>query len=255
MAIDMYRATMLPRCSSIRLIWICRSAMAMLSVRNHRPFDYFTLDAGVVLGHQQHAVNHVNIIGQLGATPVLGRRGMQSRFGVYQHFNYEHTNGRKGGLPPYQLSEAASIGVGWLCRVPSIHHTLQFEQSFFLNGMLLGGLWSDYTDNPFHKSYNMGSGFTALSRTQFSVGHRFSFSLTPTFSECTVGVATKTCQLTRHTKRSAHKASATNHPYGCCVPCSKSPFGDNGGFICRVLIIIEIPTTPIETMLLPVHTK
>lgn len=147
----------------------------------NKPFDYFTLDAGVVVGHQQHAVNHINLIGQLAAAPVMEHRGMQSRFGVYQHFNYEHTNGRNGGLPPYQLSEAASIGVGWLCRVPSIHQNLKFDQSFFLNGMLLGGLWSDYADNPFHRTYNMGSGFTALSRTQFSVGHRFSFSLDARF--------------------------------------------------------------------------
>lgn len=146
-----------------------------------QPYDYFKTDVALVLGHQQEIVNHLQILGQLFATSVLDTKGMQTRFGLYQHFNYDNANERHGGIPPYQLSEAASVGIGWMCRIPSKAKKVAFQQSVFLNAMLLGGAWSDYLGEPYHRTYNMGSGFTAYSFTSLHLPRQCSLSFDTRF--------------------------------------------------------------------------
>ena len=146
-----------------------------------KPYDYFTAEAGIVVGNHQKFLNNVHVLGQLYGTEANPLDRVKMRFGIYQHFNYDYAEGLNGGKAPYQLSETASVGVGFMYRVPDICRIVTFEQSFFLNGMALGGVWSDYNDNVLGRTYNVGSGFTAKVITGLSIAERVSLRLDTRF--------------------------------------------------------------------------
>lgn len=141
-----------------------------------RPYDYFTAEAGIVAGNHQKLFNNIHITGQLYATQVNDSNRVKLRFGVYQHFNYDYATALDETKSPYQLSEAASIGIGMMCRVPDVFRRLTVRQDFFVNAMFLGGVWSDYSENIFSRTYNMGSGFTAKTHTVVSIPRCVSLS-------------------------------------------------------------------------------
>ena len=134
--------------------------------RHTKPYDFFDLDVTFGLSSNQPLVNALHIVGRLWSTPVLDKNGMAGEFGIYQHFNYYDSKPVRDGssLTPYRISEAASLGPGFIISLPKVGILSGMEQRIFLSGILLGGSKSDYF-NVIERDYNMGSGFSVKSKT------------------------------------------------------------------------------------------
>ena len=72
-------------------------------------------------------------------------------------------------LVPYRISEAASLGPGFIYRFPQMGNLMGIEQRIFLNAILLGGSLSDHY-NVIDRDYNLGSGFSAKVGTTLDFG-------------------------------------------------------------------------------------
>lgn len=127
----------------------------------NRPYDYFTTDATFNFAGNQPLINGLHIMGRLWSVPVYSGKDIETRFGIFQHFNYYDSKPVKDGtsLTPYRISEAASFGPGIIYRFAPAGNLTRFEQRLFVNGILLGGTKSDYY-NIINRDYNMGSGYS-----------------------------------------------------------------------------------------------
>ena len=140
--------------------------------RHTKPYDFFDVEANIAIGGGQPKVNSIQILGRLWSMPILEKKDMAGEFGIYQHYNYYDSKPIKDGsdLTPYRISEAASIGPGFIVSLPQTKSALsKLEQRVFLSGILLGGTKSDYF-NVIERDYNMGSGFSIKSKTQLDFG-------------------------------------------------------------------------------------
>lgn len=138
---------------------------------NDQPYDYLAASVTFGLSPNQPIISNVNLLGKLWSTPVKTSSKADIVFGIYQHFNYydseEVSDG--SGLIPYKISEAASVGPGIICRFPNVLPKMNIEQDVFLSGILLGGGLTDYY-NVIDRNYNLGSGYSAKSRTIVQLG-------------------------------------------------------------------------------------
>lgn len=81
---------------------------------------------------------------------------------------------------PYRISEAASIGPGFIFRFPRVGNMGSMEQRLFLDAILLGGSLSDYY-TVIDRDYNMGSGFSLKAQTLMEFPKVGNFSLAADF--------------------------------------------------------------------------
>lgn len=130
------------------------------------PYDYFTARASVSLSKNQPLINQINLLGKLWGHSLSTSTGMDIFFGVFQHFNYydseEVIDG--SGRIPYKISETTSFGPGLIYKFPKMNSMVNFEQRFFLSGILLGGSLTDYY-HVIDRNYNMGSGYSVKNNT------------------------------------------------------------------------------------------
>lgn len=133
-----------------------------------RPFDRFVLSMGLSALRGQHVLNHFSLRGRLYAKQ-LSWGGFDSELGLYQHFGYYSTDAVDDGEIPYKFSEAGSVGGAFVFTTGDAGN-FRVEQELFVNGILLGGMMSDYRGNLIDRDYNIGSGFSLKSFTNFRVG-------------------------------------------------------------------------------------
>lgn len=138
-----------------------------------RPYDFFDFELTIGTGAKQPLINRLHLLGRLWSAPIYAGDDVIAEFGFFQHFNYYNSNPIKNGtsLTPYRISEAASVGPGFIFRFPQRVGVLtKFEQRLFLSGILLGGTKSDYY-NVIERDYNMGSGFSVKTKTYMGFSH------------------------------------------------------------------------------------
>ena len=154
----------------------------------NRPYDFFSVDATFSAFGNQPVVNAIHLVGQLWATDInSGGRHLSDdaqdpspsmKFGLYQHFNFYNSEAIRDGsdIVPYRIGEAASVGAGFIYRLPKIGNLTRLEQRIFLNGIILGGSLSDYF-RILERDYNLGSGLSAKVQTMMQFGRYARFSL------------------------------------------------------------------------------
>jgi len=129
---------------------------------NEKPFDFFSLKLAGNFFSQQPVISRVNALGMIYAKDIfLRKEKRQLTFGIFQHFNFYQSQAdiNNVSLSPYKISEAASVGPGFLYKTKLTHHFV-FSSSLHLSGILLGGSQTDHFR--FEKrDYNMGSGFSS----------------------------------------------------------------------------------------------
>ena len=140
-------------------------------VDNNKPYDYFAADVTFGLNGNQPLISSVHLMGRLWGTPIHTDGDMKAMVGFFQHFNYYDSQPVKDGtsLVPYRISEAASLGPGFIYRFPQMGNLMGIEQRIFLNAILLGGSLSDHY-NVIDRDYNLGSGFSAKVGTTLDFG-------------------------------------------------------------------------------------
>lgn len=149
---------------------------------NNQPYDYLTASITLGMSPNQPLISHVNLLGKLWSTPIRTTSKADITFGIYQHFNYFDSKEVKDGsdIIPFKLSEAASIGPGFICQFPNVLPKVNIEQDLFLSGILLGGGQTDYY-NVIDRNYNLGSGYSAKSRTIIQLGRLASIDVNAQF--------------------------------------------------------------------------
>lgn len=147
-----------------------------------RPYDYFTANITVGVSSNQPLITSVHLLGRLWGTNIYEGEGVTSLFGLFQHFNYYDSEPVKEGSQqvPYRISEAASIGPGFIFRFPRVGNMGSMEQRLFLDAILLGGSLSDYY-TVIDRDYNMGSGFSLKAQTLMEFPKVGNFSLAADF--------------------------------------------------------------------------
>lgn len=138
---------------------------------NNQPYDYLTATITFGLSPNQPIISHVNLLGKLWSIPIRTTPKTDITFGIYQHFNYYDSKEVKdgSGLIPYKISEAASVGPGFICRFTNVFPKVNVEQDLFLSAILLGGGLTDYY-NVIDRNYNLGSGYSIKSHTLLQLG-------------------------------------------------------------------------------------
>jgi hypothetical protein len=167
----------------------------------NQPFDVFRARVAISICSHQPTVSRVNIYGKLWLSDPSIHQGRYLAYGIFQHFNYYDSKSiEHETYAPYHISEAASAGPGLVFRwVPSERthpqttsisspqniqstaflskpNTFQFNQSLFVNFVLLGGCKTDYFGSIL-RDYNLGSGFSVTSITDVDIPHFGQFSL------------------------------------------------------------------------------
>lgn len=132
----------------------------------NKPYDFFSLETTFGLSKNQPLINNLQLLGRLWSTPMIENKKARGTFGFYQHFEYYDSRPVRDGstLTPYRISEAASLGPGFVIAMPQVGSVLKLEERFFISGILLGGTKSDYY-NIIDRDYNMGSGYSIKSKT------------------------------------------------------------------------------------------
>lgn len=144
-----------------------------------KPFQFFRSTLRGTIGNRQDIVGRFNVMGNLWRMPVgkygTGRQTLGG-FGIYQHFNYYASNPVRESERPYQISEAASVGVG----VNTDHkwgRRNHVGEELYASGVVMGCSQDD-TGNHFPaRTYNFGSGWSLRSRAYLELGEwlRMSF--------------------------------------------------------------------------------
>ena len=132
------------------------------------PYDFFIFDSSIAIGKGQHLLSHLFMLGRLCSTPAFTKENARGEFGLYQFFDYDDTR-----LPgnsthtPFPFGEIVSFGPGVMFSFPKIAPRIAIEQRFFTKGIVLGAIKSDYYKY-YNRTYNMGSGFGALSQSKMT---------------------------------------------------------------------------------------
>jgi len=145
---------------------------------NNKPYDYFNFNATFGFGGNQPIVSNIHVLGRLWGVTAVRSKLLDSEFGIFQHFNYYNSEPVRDGsdLTPFKISEAASLGPGFIFRYNNVASLNHFEQRFFISGILLGGSKSDYY-NVLDRDYNMGSGFSVKAQTIMAFSSRCDLKL------------------------------------------------------------------------------
>lgn len=150
----------------------------IFDTENTQPYDYFTLSLVAGLSPNQPLVSKVNLVGKLWSTPLKTSSDIEMAFGIFQHFNFFNSDEvlDNSGSVPYEISEVASFGPGFIYRFAKSNSLVQLEQRIFLSGILLGGSYTDYY-NYIDRKYNMGSGYSIKNATTLDFGKIGTFTL------------------------------------------------------------------------------
>ncbi|MBR1769967.1 MAG: DUF3943 domain-containing protein [Bacteroidales bacterium] len=142
------------------------------------PYDYFTMDVTAGLSKNQPLITHVSMLGRLWGLNIPTGTPIKIQFGLFQNFNYYNSEAVFEGSAdvPYRISEAASVGTGFIYEFPKVGNINKLTQRIFFNGILLGGSASDYY-NYIDRDYNMGSGFSARLNTYIEFAEHGAFTL------------------------------------------------------------------------------
>lgn len=129
-------------------------------VRSSKPYDYFTFRIDLNASKSQPVLSQLNIKGRLIARELLENKKTHMSVGLYQHYDFydSDTIHRPDGHIPYKLAIPASLGVGIMVR-DELQHGIQVDGFLHANGVILGGILSDYYDVD-ERNYNMASGFS-----------------------------------------------------------------------------------------------
>lgn len=129
---------------------------------NEKPYDAFMLKiSGNVLDNQP-IIDRLNALGMLYSVDVSKAKSKNHFvFGVFQHFNFYHSNIEKDHqlIYPYKISEAASFGPGMLFK-RDINARLRLMGMSHVSAILLGASQTDHFRTE-KRDYNMGSGFSS----------------------------------------------------------------------------------------------
>ncbi len=131
-----------------------------------KPYDYFAADLSLMLGGDQPFVCGIHLIGRLFSRQVKNGNYVKIQAGLFQHFDYYASEKITHGSDkvPYKISQTAAFGPGMVYRMNGIGSLNLLEQRVFLNGILLGGVKSDYY-SVLDRDYNIGSGYGVKSGT------------------------------------------------------------------------------------------
>lgn len=134
-----------------------------------KPFDYFTVKAGVNIQKSQPVLGQLNLIGRLWVTDIIDSPKNFLSLGFYQHMDYydSDTISTVSSKVPYRFGTPASLGIGFMYQRKNIRNC-SFDAFFHANAILLGATLSDYyqVDN---RNYNLANG------ASFKTGFNFSF--------------------------------------------------------------------------------
>lgn len=129
------------------------------------PYEYFSCLAEFNVMKSQPLLSRVEIIGRLLSKELISTSNCDLSVGLYQHFDFFDSDTISQHVPtvlepcvvPYKLGTPASVGVGSMF---SYHNDdAKLNISAHLNGILLGGILSDYY-RYYHRNYNWASGFS-----------------------------------------------------------------------------------------------
>ncbi len=129
-------------------------------VHSTKPYDYFTVHAQLNFITRQPVLSRLNVQGRLLARELLDHHKDDLSIGLYQDFDYydSDTISKAQGKCPYKLGVPASVGVGAMYRNKITPH-ITFDADLHVNGILLGGILSDYYDLD-ERNYNLAMGFS-----------------------------------------------------------------------------------------------
>lgn len=127
-----------------------------------KPYDYFTFDTEFSITGNQPLLSHMYIMGRLLSL----RQAKNMEWGLYQHFRYEEARlADKEAASPFPIGEMASVGPGFIWACPQLSPRLKAEQGVFVSGVAMGAINSDYYAVA-DRTYNLGSGYAAATRTR-----------------------------------------------------------------------------------------
>lgn len=129
------------------------------------PYEYFSCLAEFNIMKSQPLLSQIEIIGRLLSKELVSNSKCNFAIGLYQHFDFfdSDTISEKSStvlepcVVPYKLGTPASVGVGSMFSYNNNH--IKLSASTHINGILLGGILSDYY-RYYHRNYNWGSGFS-----------------------------------------------------------------------------------------------
>lgn len=123
------------------------------------PYDWFTGD--ITLNTSSPFVSDLHILARMWGTAMDAGRRARGEFGFFHHFNYFDSNPLHSGSDkaPYRISEAASLGPGFMVALDPRGRLQRMEHQAFISIMLLGGAYTDYY-RFIDRDYNMGSGYS-----------------------------------------------------------------------------------------------
>lgn len=129
------------------------------------PYEYFSCLAEFNVMKSQPLLSRVEIIGRLWSKELVDTRKCDLSVGLFQHFDFFDSDTISKYSPdalehcvvPYKLGTPASVGGGALFRYQD--HRSRLLASLHLNGVILGGILSDYY-RYYHRNYNWASGFS-----------------------------------------------------------------------------------------------
>ncbi len=159
------------------------------SPTSRKPYDYFNVQAELDMIRTQPILNRLEIRGRLLSRDLIDTKKYDLSLGMYQHFDFfdsdtitrrAHNDIFDPCVVPYKLGTPASVGAGLMFRGVYEPQAV-FEAYAHLNGVILGGILSDYY-RYYHRNYNWASGLslkTGVSlnlpaqRLQISIADRF----------------------------------------------------------------------------------
>ncbi len=126
------------------------------------PYSFFTLDAKLNFFDQQPIIGSFRAKALLSGIQIRKGTNVNLLLGIFQHFNFQDSDpiDHTSEVTPYEISEAAAFGIGGLCQFPFLEK-FAFFCDLYLNGVLLGGSYTDYY-RVVDRDYNLGSGYSML---------------------------------------------------------------------------------------------
>lgn len=147
-------------------------------LKESRPYDYFTIRAGLNIINSQPVLARLNIKGRLMGTELHETRNTHLSLGLYQHYDYYDSDTTNSIVAkcPYKLGVPASLGGGLLYR-HVMNRFCTVDAYLHANAVFLGSILSDHYMLD-ERNYNLASGYSVKGGAHFVFGRdRLSVSL------------------------------------------------------------------------------
>lgn len=140
-----------------------------------KPFDYFTLKAGLGIQASQPVLGQINIMGRLWVTDLIENKKDFLSLGFYQHLDYydSDTISSISSRVPYRFSTPASIGAGLMYQSKRWSNW-SLDAFLHSNLVLLGASLSDHYMVK-DRNYNLANGFST--KVGFNLAYKDKLSL------------------------------------------------------------------------------